>query len=74
VVDRLEHDRIVDGLKRLMTTALRPESVRTVHEVGLVDRLQYPGGPFLDDLILDGRQAQRSSFFVVLGDIHPLGR
>ena len=22
VVDRLEHDRIVDGLKRLMTTAL----------------------------------------------------
>jgi len=74
VADRLGHDRIVDRLKRMMTTALRSESIRTVHKIHLIDRLKYSGNPFLDDFVLNGRQAQWTSLFVVLGDIHPFGR
>ncbi len=54
VIDRFEHDRIAEGLESLMAAPLWPETIRKVHEVGLIDRLQYPGNRFLDDFILQG--------------------
>ena len=73
VIDRFEHDRIVESLERLMAAPLRSETIRKVHEVGLIDGLQNPGNRFLDDLVLQSGQTQRATLAVSLGDVHPFG-
>ncbi len=73
MIDRFEHDRIVESLERLVATPLWPETIRKVHEVGLINALQYPGNRFLDDLIFQGGQTKRATLAVALGDVHPFG-
>src|SRR6266436_1723531 len=55
------HEVLPQDLQRLMRRPSRPEAIRTVQKVLLVDRLQRHDDRPLKDLILQSRDAQRTS-------------
>src|SRR5207245_1721536 len=63
-------DRSVQGTKGVMGLALRPEAVRAVQELLLVDGFQYLAHRVLDDLIFDRRDPNRPRLARFLGDVH----
>jgi len=66
--------RVVDGAQGIVCPATWPEAVRAFQEILLVDRLQHLADRVLDDLVLDGRDADRSRLATTLRDVHAADR
>ena len=65
------HRRVSDRFERLVRRATRPEAVRAVQEVLLVDGLQQHRDRALQHLILEGRNANGSRLLPIsLRDVH----
>jgi hypothetical protein len=65
------HDGIVHAAQCLVGTALRAKPERTIQEVGLVDRTEYLSHRTLDDLVFQGRHAQRAPSTVGFRNVGP---
>ena len=63
-----------ERVQRVVLAAPGPEPVREAQEVLLVDRVEDRHDRLLDDLVLQGRDAQRSLSPVRLRDVGSLGR
>jgi len=63
-------DCSIEGADGVMGAALRTETVRTVTEVLLVDRLQHVAHGTLDDLVLERREPYRPFSGPVFLDVH----
>ncbi len=59
-VHRVGLDSHREGIQRIVLAASRPEPVAEPEEVFLVDRVQYFDQRTLDDLVLDGSDAERA--------------
>ena len=61
-----------DRIERVVRPTPGPEPVAEPQELRLVDRRQdYLRHDLLDDLVLDGRDAERSCTAIRLRDVHP---
>jgi len=69
MVHRMPHDGLVHFPQRLMAPAPLPEPVRAVEEVRLIDRLQYPRHPALDDFVFHRGDAERAHLPVRFRDV-----
>jgi site-specific DNA recombinase len=67
-VHLLPHESHPERVQRIMLAASGPKPIREAQEVDLVDLVKYPHHNLLDDLVLQGRDAQRSLSSVGLRD------
>jgi len=67
-------DRHIDCVQGIVLAAPRPKPMAEAHEILLVDRLEDPHQRRLDDLVLQRRNAQRTSPTIGLGSPCPFAR
>src|SRR5262245_4413253 len=68
---RFAANRAANGVECVVWAEARPETVGAWKKVLLVNRREHRYGGLLDDLVLQGRNRDRSLFSVFLRDIDP---